>query len=297
MNDYLKLIRVKHWVKNILIFIPLICSGLVTYSNVISCIEAFFAFSFASSFIYIINDIRDIEKDKLHPRKKNRPLPSGKIKKSTAIYIAVLMIILAITINTAIYIAVLMIILAITINTIINNNFLNTSLYFLLGYIIINICYSMGLKNIAIIDIVLLASGFVIRVYYGASIINVDVSSWLFLTIMSASLFLGLGKRKKELINNKESRKVLQEYNEAFLDKFQYLSLALTIVFYSLWTIEQSIKFLYLTIPLLIIIFMKYSLNIEKNDEGDPTTVLYQDKLLMGLCLIYGFIMLVLLVL
>ncbi len=280
MNDYLKLIRVKHWVKNILIFIPLICSGLVTYSNVISCIEAFFAFSFASSFIYIINDIRDIEKDKLHPRKKNRPLPSGKIKKSTAIYIAVLMIILAITINT-----------------IINNNFLNTSLYFLLGYIIINICYSMGLKNIAIIDIVLLASGFVIRVYYGASIINVDVSSWLFLTIMSASLFLGLGKRKKELINNKESRKVLQEYNEAFLDKFQYLSLTLTIVFYSLWTIEQSIKFLYLTIPLLIIIFMKYSLNIEKNDEGDPTTVLYQDKLLMGLCLIYGFIMLVLLVL
>lgn len=280
MNDYLKLIRVKHWVKNILIFIPLICSGLVTYSNVISCIEAFFAFSFASSFIYIINDIRDIEKDKLHPRKKNRPLPSGKIKKSTAIYIAVLMIILAITINT-----------------IINNNFLNTSLYFLLGYIIMNICYSMGLKNIAIIDIVLLASGFVIRVYYGASIINVDVSSWLFLTIMSASLFLGLGKRKKELINNKESRKVLQEYNEAFLDKFQYLSLALTIVFYSLWTIEQSIKFLYLTIPLLIIIFMKYSLNIEKNDEGDPTTVLYQDKLLMGLCLIYGFIMLVLLVL
>ena len=90
---------------------------------------------------------------------------------------------------------------------------------------------------------------------------------------------------------------MLQEYNEAFLDKFQYLSLALTIVFYSLWTIEQSIKFLYLTIPLLIIIFMKYSLNIEKNDEGDPTTVLYQDKLLMGLCLIYGFIMLVLLVL
>ena len=217
MNDYLKLIRVKHWVKNILIFIPLICSGLVTYSNVISCIEAFFAFSFASSFIYIINDIRDIEKDKLHPRKKNRPLPSGKIKKSTAIYIAVLMIILAITINT-----------------IINNNFLNTSLYFLLGYIIINICYSMGLKNIAIIDIVLLASGFVIRVYYGASIINVDVSSWLFLTIMSASLFLGLGKRKKELINNKESRKVLQEYNEAFLDKFQYLSLTLTIIHYGL---------------------------------------------------------------
>lgn len=280
MKNYLKLIRVKHWIKNVLIFIPMVCAGIVTYDNILSCIGGFFSFSFASSFIYIINDIKDIEKDKLHPRKKNRPLPSGKVKKSTAIYIAVLMVILAITINS-----------------IINNNFLNTSLYFLIGYIIINIFYSMGLKNVAIVDIVLLASGFVIRVYYGASIINVDVSSWLFLTIMSASLFLGFGKRKKELIHSKDSRKVLQEYNEAFLDKFQYLSLCLTIVFYSLWTIEQSVKYMYLTIPLLIIIFMKYSLNIEKNDEGDPTTILYKDKMLIGLCLLYAIIMLLLLVL
>ena len=147
----------------------------------------------------------------------------------------------------------------------------------------------------SILDIVLLATGFILRVYYGSSIVGVSVSNWLFLTILNASLFLGLGKRKKELINNKESRKVLAEYNEAFLDKFQYLSLCLTIVFYSLWTIEQSVKYMYLTIPLLIIIFMKYSLNIEKNDEGDPTTILYQDKSLLILCGIYGIIMLVLL--
>ncbi|MBD8922183.1 prenyltransferase [bacterium] len=279
MKDYLKLIRVKHWVKNLLIFIPIICAGLISKDNVISCIKAFFAFSFACSFVYIVNDLRDIEKDKLHPRKKNRPLPSGKIKKSTAIVIAIVMIILSIIINYFI-----------------NNTFLNNSLYFLLGYVLINMAYSMGLKNVAIVDIVILASGFVLRVYYGASIIAVDVSSWLFLTIMSASLFLGLGKRKKELIHNKDSRKVLKEYNEAFLDKFQYLSLALTIVFYSLWTIEESIKYLYLTIPLLIIIFMKYTLNIEKNDEGDPTTILYQDKSLLVLCLIYGITMLLFLV-
>lgn len=279
MKDYLKLIRVKHWVKNLLIFIPIICAGLISKDNVISCIKAFFAFSFSCSFVYIVNDLRDIEKDKLHPRKKNRPLPSGKIKKSTAIVIAIVMIILSIIINYFI-----------------NNTFLNNSLYFLLGYVLINMAYSMGLKNVAIVDIVILASGFVLRVYYGASIIAVDVSSWLFLTIMSASLFLGLGKRKKELIHNKDSRKVLKEYNEAFLDKFQYLSLALTIVFYSLWTIDESIKYLYLTIPLLIIIFMKYTLNIEKNDEGDPTTILYQDKSLLVLCLIYGITMLLFLV-
>ena len=269
--NYLKLIRVKHWVKNLLIFIPLICSGFIIKSNIITCIAGFFSFCFASSFVYVINDIKDIEKDKLHPTKKNRPLASGKIKKSIAIYIAMLLIILSIISNI-----------------IINNSIFNTSIYILISYIIINILYSFGLKNIAILDIALLASGFVLRVYYGASLINVVVSDWLFLTILSASLFLGLGKRKKELIQNINSRKVLKEYNEAFLDKFQYLSLGLTLVFYSLWTIEQEAEYLIFTIPLIIIIFMKYCLNLEKNSEGDPTTILYQDKVLVLLCIIYG---------
>ena len=275
MKKNLQLIRDKHWIKNILIFIPLICSGLLTYNNLLLCICGFFAFNFVSSFIYIINDIKDIEKDKLHPRKKERPLASGKIKKKTAIIIAIIMVILAITINSVIM-----------------KSIFNIPLIFLIAYIIINIFYSCGFKNIAIVDIVLLATGFVLRIYYGASIIGIEVSNWLFLTIMSASLFLGLGKRKKELINNKESRKVLKEYNEAFLDKFQYLCLTLTIVFYSLWTIEQDIKYLSFSIPILIIIFMKYSLNIEKNNEGDPTTILYQDKILLLLCFVYGIIML-----
>lgn len=271
MNNYLALIRVKQWVKNLLIFIPLICSRLINYNNILICIIGFFAFCFASSFVYVINDIRDIEKDKLHPTKKSRPLASGKIKKYQAKIIAILMLFIAIIINSMIH-----------------KSFLNLSSYLLISYIIINILYSFGLKNVAILDIALLASGFVIRVYYGASIINVEVSDWLFLTILSASLFLGLGKRKKELIQNINSRKVLKEYNEAFLDKFQYLSLGLTLVFYSLWTIEQDTKFIIFTIPLIIIIFMKYCLNIEKNNEGDPTTILYQDKVLMMLCIIYG---------
>lgn len=276
---YLKLIRVKHWIKNILIFLPLICSGLINYNNVLDCIIGFFAFCFASSFVYVINDIKDIEKDKLHPNKKNRPLASGKIKKSTAIYIAVLMLIISISINT-----------------LINNNIFNISFYILLSYIIINIFYSFGLKNFAIIDIILLASGFILRVYYGAAIIHVEVSDWLFLTILSGSLFLGLGKRKKELINSEKSRKVLQEYNEAFLDKFQYVTLGLLLVFYSLWVIEQDIKYLSFTIPLIIIIFMRYCLIIEKSDEGDPTTILYQDKFLMILSLIFGICMICFLV-
>lgn len=278
MKKYFQLIRVKHWIKNLLIFIPLICSSLINCDNVFNVIIGFFSFSFASSFIYIINDMKDIENDKLHPTKKNRPLISGKVKNFIAIYIAILLIITSI------------------ISNIIINNIFNVSLYILITYIIINILYSFGLKNVAIIDIVLLAIGFILRVYYGAAIISVEVSNWLFLTITSASLFLGLGKRKKELINSKTSRKVLKEYNESFLDKFQYLCLTLTIVFYSLWAIEQDVKYLSFTIPILIIIFMKYSLNIEKNNEGDPTTILYQDKTLLLLCFIYGMIMITIMV-
>lgn len=279
MKKYLELIRAKHWVKNILIFIPLLCSNEINRNNIIKIILAFFAFSFATSFVYILNDIKDIEKDKLHPRKCKRPLPSGKIKKSIAIYIAIIMITLSIIINCFI-----------------NKNILNISLYLLLSYIIINVFYSLGLKNIAIIDVILLASGFVIRVYYGAAINDIEVSNWLFLTILNASLFLGLGKRKKELVKNKESRKVLEEYNKDFLDKFQYIELALTLVFYSLWTMEQNTKFLVFTIPIVIIIFMRYCLIIEKSDEGDPTTILYQDKMLILLSLIYIIIMFVLLI-
>lgn len=271
---YLKLIRVKHWIKNILIFLPIICARMLNSDSIVKTILGFLSFSLISSFIYIINDIKDIEKDKNHPRKKNRPLASGAVKKQTAILIAVVMLILSLSITI-----------------IINKSITNLSLYLLLSYMIINIAYSLGLKNIAIIDIVLLSSGFILRVYYGASLFDIEVSSWLFLTILNASLFLGLGKRRKELMNTKESRIVLKDYNESFLEKFQYLTLTLTIVFYSLWTIEQNIKYLYFTIPLLMIIFMKYCLFIEKNDEGDPITVLFEDKILILLCIIYGLSM------
>lgn len=252
---------------------------MITGDNIVGCVIGFFAFSTMSSFIYIINDIRDIEKDKLHPVKKERPLPSGKVKKSIAIAIAILAIIFSIIANI-----------------LINKTLLSDSFYLLIAYMLINLGYSFGLKNVVLLDIILLATGFVIRVYYGASIIGVEVSSWLFLTISSAALFLGLGKRKKEFIISKDARKVLVEYNEEFLDKFQYLCLTLTIVFYSLWTVEQDSTYIKFSIPLLIVVFMKYCLTIEKDIEGDPTTILYKDKFLLILCVLYAILMLLFMV-
>jgi len=244
---------------------------LLTLVNIFLTILGFIAFSFGTSFIYIINDLKDIEKDKLHERKKQRPLASGKIKKKNAIIIAIISLILSLTIN---YIA--------------TKSFFNITTYLLLSYIISNILYTYYFKNIVIIDVAFLSLGFILRTYYGASLINIEVSDWLFLTIMSGSLFLGLGKRKKELINNINIRHSLKNYNELFLDKFQYTTLTLTILFYSLWSMEQVIVY---TIPIIILIFMRYCLIIETNNEGDPTTVFYSDKLLIVLCLIYTIIM------
>ena len=142
----------------------------------------------------------------------------------------------------------------------------------------------------------ILATGFVLRIYYGASLLNIEVSSWLFLTVLSFALFLGLGKRKKECQFNTNVRKALEKYSVEFLDKIQYVTLTLSLTFYSLWTIEQNIKLLNFMIPILIVIFMRYSLIIEIQDEGDPITILYSDKMLMGLCFIYVMLMLLILI-
>lgn len=270
MENYFKLSRPKHWIKNLLIFLPLCCSLMFSKTNVINSIIGFFSFSFMASFIYTINDINDLEKDKLHPKKKNRPIASGKISLKNAKIFAILLLILSLTLDY-----------------LIKQTFFDYSFIFLITYCLINLAYSFGLKNTAILDVILLASGFIIRVYFGASIINVSVSNWLFLTILNASLFMGFGKRKKEFQLNNNVRKALKSYNEQFLTNFMNVNLTLIIIFYSLWAIEQNKKYLFLSIPFLMVILMIYELNLENGDEGDPTSVLYQNKLLIILTIVF----------
>ena len=271
MKKYFDLLRTKHYIKNILIFIPVICAGMVTFHNFIITFIAFITFSLMASGVYIINDLTDLENDKLHPNKKNRPIVKGDINKKTAyIFIIILFTI------------------SIILNSLINKSIFNLSLLYLIIYIILNILYSLILKKIAILDIIILASGFVLRIYYGASIFNILVSNWLFLTILSASLFLGLNKRKFDL--NKEGFRI-KDYTSSYLNNFAYLMLGLTLVFYSLWAMEQTNHIIY-TVILLIMIFMRYNLIIEEKQEGDPVTILYQDKPLIFLCIIYALIIL-----
>ena len=118
----------------------------------------------------------------------------------------------------------------------------------------------------------------------------------LFLTIFNASLFLSLGKRKKELVSDVMVRPSLKNYDKKFLDNFQNVTLSLFLIFYSMWAKEQVNTLMIYTIIFVVVIFMRYCLLIESRDEGDPTVVFYADKILMLLCFLYGVFMLLILI-
>ncbi|HBP13206.1 MAG TPA: decaprenyl-phosphate phosphoribosyltransferase [Firmicutes bacterium] len=269
LKNILKLMRIKHYLKNGLIFLPLIFnSQLFEIKPLLMTFYGFISFCLISSAVYVINDIKDVEKDRMHKIKKNRPIASG-----------------AISIKEAILLFIVLTISSLCINIFIIKEF--SSILLISLYLILNIMYSLGLKNIPIIDVVILVSGFVIRVIYGASITSIEISKWLYLTVMSGSFFMGFGKRRNEIIKQgNDSRAVLKYYTKDYLDKFMYACLVLTLMFYSLWSVDTSTtaKFgenMIYTIPLVMIIFMKYCLDIEGNSYGDPVDVITSDKILM----------------
>lgn len=280
MKNYLKLIRIKHWLKNGLVVLPLFFGReILNVDKITSVILAFLIFSMISSIIYVINDINDIENDRNHPTKKDRPLASGKISIKNAILVLILLMMLSTSLIIYLY----------------NKT---TNIYIILIpiiYIVLNILYSLKLKQVPIIDVAILVSGFVLRVYYGGVSSNIEISTWLYLMVMFGSFYLGFGKRRNELKQNKENntRKVLEFYNKEFLDKNMYVSLGLAIISYSLWCVDPLTKtnitsnYLILTIPLIMMIFQKYSLIIEGDSDGDPIEVILNDKTLIFLLLIY----------
>lgn len=287
MKEYLKLIRVKHWLKNLLVLFPIFFNmniHKIKYSKVL--LLAFIVFCFTSSIIYVFNDISDIEKDKLHPTKKLRPLASGKISKKNAV----------ITLITISLINIVLIGILYNIN--------KSVLVIIIPaiYIIMNLLYSKVLKNIPIIDVSIIVTGFVLRVMYGGIVTNVTVSKYLYLMIIFGAYFLAFGKRRNEMIKNgTRSRKSLKLYNKDFLDKNMYVMLSLAIVSYTLWCVDKETitrigkDNIYWTIPIVILILEMYSLNIEKDSNGDPIEVILESKMLLVTIFIYFCIMTIML--
>lgn len=280
IKSYLKLIRPKHYLKNVLIFLPLVFSGqLFKDNNITFGLVAFAAFSLAASSVYIINDIRDRKLDALHPKKKFRPIASGEINPASAAVLAILLIVTSLFIQVA-------------------AGFSVAAIGMLLGYVGINLLYSFGLKNVPIMDVAILSLGFVLRVFYGGLALDISVSKWLYLAILAFSFYLSLGKRRNEIRSNgAKTRKVNQFYTQDFLDKNMYVFFGLTIVYYTLWTIDpaQQHKRIIWTIPLIIVIAMSYSLAVESGEsDGDPVSVVLGSKILLGLTIFTGILMLAL---
>ena len=264
-----------------MVLFPLVFSSeLLNLSKLKTTVLGFIAFCLTASIVYIINDLKDIENDKKHPVKKNRPFASGKVSKVEGIIILIVLTLIVLGLSYFI-------------------GFEHWIALLLLGvYLLLNVFYSFGLKNVPIVDIVILVSGFLIRVVYGAQIIDLTVSNWMYLTVISASFYMGLGKRRNEIIKQGDkSRKVLKYYTKEFLDKNMYVFLGLCIVFYALWAVDPTTinklgnNLMIWTVPFIMVILMKYSLNVEGNSFGDPVDVILHDKSLLAIGAIYALSM------
>ena len=268
--------RVHHYMKNLLVFAALVCSGqLFVPAKLCAGVLGFFAFCATSSAIYIINDIRDCEKDRRHPTKCRRPIASGAVPVRNASILAVVLFVLA-----ALLIAPV---------------FKLSAALLLLLYIVLNLAYSFGIKNVPIADITVLAAGFVIRVIYGAQLTEIIISNWLYLAVFAMSFYLALGKRRGELIQvtDGDTRSVLKAYPLDFLNRNMTMCLTLGNVFYALWSMDQVTtafyhnRLLIFTVPIVLLITLKYSLTIDTASDGDPIEVLIHDRALLLLVLLY----------
>ncbi|MBC2578896.1 decaprenyl-phosphate phosphoribosyltransferase [Clostridium sp. DJ247] len=259
-----ELMRPKQWIKNFFVFAAIIFSGNFLNVEIFKLnIITFILFCITSSCVYIVNDIVDIEKDKCHPSKKKRPLPSGRVSKGTAIVLGVIMSLFALYFSYAI--------LDLKI------------LYIFVLYVIINIFYSFKLKNVVIIDVMIITLGFVLRVESGSLATGVQVSPWLFLCTILLSLFLALNKRKSEIITLEDSsgshRKILEEYSVHMLDKMLTIVTPSILMAYCLYTFSSvQSKTMIFTIPFVLYGIFRYEYLVDKkNVGGKPEDVFSKD--------------------
>lgn len=267
------LLRVKHWIKNVLVLFPIAFGGglLGDPSGLRASLLGFCALSLAASGIYIVNDIRDAERDRAHPTKCRRPIASGTVPPRAAGAVAALLFAAALALSLVADPA-------------------PAPLLCLAAYVALNLAYSFGLKNMAIADVAILAAGYFIRVLYGSLLTGVGISAWLYLTIVSLSFYLGLGKRKGELdaAGGGPVRPVVAKYPADFLASNMMVFFTLGLVFYSLWatdpqTVARTSENMVATIPIVFIICLRYSLVMGQKGQGDPIEVVLGDAPLVVL--------------
>ncbi|HUQ97126.1 MAG TPA: UbiA prenyltransferase family protein [Chitinophagaceae bacterium] len=267
--EYLKLLRPKDWAKNLFLLLPLFFSGeLFNWSKYPALLVGILAFSCLASSIYIINDYRDIEDDRKHHEKMNRPLASGAVSKTAAIIIAILLVITGFSIAYAIR---------------------DKFLFVLLIYFILNLAYSFGLKTIPILDVFIVAIGFVLRVKAGAVIIFVGLSEWLTIMVFLLALFMAIGKRRDDVLlklsSGTDMRKSIKGYNLELLNVLTALVCAVIVVSYFMYTMSPEVLRrmgtyrLYYTCVFVLAGIMRYlQIIFVQALSGSPTKILYKDR-------------------
>lgn len=262
------LIRPTHWIKNGFVVAPLLFSQ--QYKDPAQCVKILLAvvsFCAVSSAIYVFNDWRDRQEDRLHPQKKHRPLASGVITGREVMLLCAVLILVSML--SGWYLG-------------------GTFLLMVLLYLVINTAYSLGVKHIAILDVMTIAGGFVLRILAGSCAISVPPSHWLVLCTIMISMFLGFTKRRAELVAMESSgaltRKVLADYSVAFLDQVISMVTGATIICYALYTVDTrtldvfGTRALLLTVPSVMYGLFRYIYLIYHLEKGqDPTSVLYRD--------------------
>jgi decaprenyl-phosphate phosphoribosyltransferase len=267
----IKLFRVKHWIKNLFIFIPLFFSGDIFNSEkLIPTIIVFIGFSFVASFIYIINDVFDIEFDKIHLEKRNRPIASGKISIKQSLILGVFVLVSG-----------LIIIFNISIN----------GLLLTIFYVVLNLLYSIKLKQIPIVDFIIVSLGFVIRILIGGEIGSIELTQWIIVMIFLLSLFIAVTKRRDDVYQyeslNKINRKVVSDYTVEYMDNLITIISSVLLVSYLLFITSEdvlsrySLEYLLVSFLFVLIGVFRYNqITYVKNKSGSPIKILFKDLFL-----------------
>ena len=273
MNSFFKMIRPHQYIKNLLVFFPLFFAKKITDTTLLqSAVLAFISFCFAASTIYIFNDIRDIEKDKVHPKKKFRPIASGKISIKTAIVTDIVFLITAISAAflTSLRMGIIILI-----------------------YLVINLFYSLGMKNIAIIDIFAVSTGFLLRLLSGTeygAVSGILPSHWIIIMTFLLSLFLAVAKRRDDLVlaeSGLDVRKSISGYSLEFINGIMSIMSAVIIVSYLLYTLDPVVqshydsKNIYATAFFVLLGLFRYmQITFVEKKSGSPTDIVYKDRFL-----------------
>ena len=263
---YFRLIRTNNWVKNLFIPLPLFFSG--EFFDLTKLSYTFFTmigFSLVTSFVYILNDIFDIEFDRVHPEKKHRPIPSGKISIKQSLIVGVFLLSAGL----------------ISLWEISLNSFLLTVFYILLNFL-----YSIKLKQIPIVDLVIVAIGFVVRILIGGDVGNVELTQWIIVMVFLLSLLIAVTKRRDDVyqyeLEKKINRKVVSKYTVEYMDKLITIISSTLLVSYLLFITSESVisrypsKYLIISFLFVLMGLFRYNqITYVENKSGSPVKIFF----------------------